>query len=277
MSAGIESEKNAVNLSILIPVRNEGLNLRIMLKILKSVVELPHEVLVVHDSVDDTSIDVCKELQPLYPQLRVIHNERGRGVINAIKSGVDAALGKYVLLFAADEVGPVLAIEDMIQLMERGCDFVSCTRYAYGGRRLGGSLVGHLLSKLANTIFHRLVNSTLTDCTTGIKMFRKTIFEKLNLESNPVGWAVAFEMAVKAQALGFRLGEVPIISIDRLYGGQSTFRLRAWLPEYLRWFWYGILKLRISPDRPRLHPVERMGTPKVLAGTRPIIGSVQHH
>jgi len=43
-----------------------------------------------------------------------------------------------ILIFAADEVGPVLAIEDMIALIREGCDFVSCTRYAHGGRRLGG-------------------------------------------------------------------------------------------------------------------------------------------
>src|ERR1700719_339711 len=226
-------------LSILLPVRNEGINLRIMLKILRAVVELPHEVLVVYDSANDDSIPVVDEVRKIYPELRGVHNQSGNGVVNAIRAGVAASEGDVVLIFAADEVGPVLAIEDMIALIQDGCDFVSCTRYAHGGRRLGGSFIGGTLSFSANWLFHRVCGSPFTDATTGIKMFRKEIFPALKLESRPVGWAVAFEMAIKAQHVGLRLGEVPIVSIDRLYGGESTFRLGPWVTEYSRWFLWG--------------------------------------
>jgi dolichol-phosphate mannosyltransferase len=227
-------------LSILLPVRNEGINLRIMLKILRAVVDELHEVLVVYDSPDDDSIGVVNEVGRVYPELRGVHNSRGRGVVNAIRTGVSASEGDVILIFAADEVGPVLAIEDMIALIREGCDFVSCTRYAHGGRRLGGSMVGAFLSRCANWLFHRLCSSPFTDATTGIKMFRKEIFPRLTLESRPIGWTVAFEMAIKAQHAGLRLGEVPIVSIDRLYGGESTFRVGPWVIEYSRWFFWGM-------------------------------------
>ena len=227
-------------LSILLPVRNEGINLRIMLKILRAVVDEPHEVLVVYDSPEDNSVPVVEKAREIYPELRGIHNSIGRGVVNAIRAGVAAADGDVVLIFAADEVGPVLAIEDMIALIREGCDFVSCTRYAHGGRRLGGSIVGAILSYCANWLFHRLCSCPLTDATTGIKMFRKEIFPLLKLESPPIGWTVAFEMAIKAQHAGLRLGEVPIVSIDRLYGGESTFKVGPWVIEYSRWFIWGM-------------------------------------
>ena len=230
-------------LTVLIPVRNEGLNLRIMLKMLRAVVEAPHEVLIVHDTADDDSLQVVSEIGPDLPVFSV-HNTSGPGVINAIRAGVAAARGRYVLIFAADEVGPVLAIEDMLALMEHGCEFVSCTRYAHGGRRLGGSWVGGVLSRAANRLFHWMAGSVLSDCTTGIKMFRRDQFDRLHLESRPIGWAVAFEMAIKAQLLGLRLGEVPIVSIDRLYGGTSTFRVGPWTEEYFRWFAWGLWHLR---------------------------------
>ena len=226
-------------LSILLPVRNEGVNLRIMLKILRAVVDVPHEVLVVYDSAGDDSVAVVNDVRQIYPELRGVQNTLGNGVVNAIRAGVAASEGDVILIFAADEVGPVLAIEDMIALIRDGCDFVSCTRYAHGGRRLGGSLVGSILSFSANWLFHRVCGSPFTDATTGIKMFRKETFPALKLESRPVGWAVAFEMAIKAQHVGLRLGEVPIVSIDRLYGGESTFRLGPWVTEYSRWFLWG--------------------------------------
>lgn len=227
-------------LSILMPVKNEGLNLSIMLKILGAVVDVPHEVLVVVDRADDDSLAVADSMSRRYPAIRPVHNALGPGILNALRAGVAVARGKYVLIFAADEVGPVLAIDDMLALMDAGCDFVSCTRYAHGGRRLGGSWIGGLLSRLANWTFCRLSGCRLTDATTGIKMFRPELFDRLNLQARPIGWAVAFEMGIKAQLAGLRLGEVPIVSIDRLYGGASTFVLGPWVAEYLRWFLWGL-------------------------------------
>jgi dolichol-phosphate mannosyltransferase len=246
-------------LSILLPVRNEGINLGIMLKILRAVVEEQHEVLVVYDSPDDDSIAVIEKVRKSYPELRRVQNTLGRGVVNAIRAGVAASEGDVILIFAADEVGPVLAIEDMIALLREGCDFLSCTRYAHGGRRLGGSMIGAVLSHCANWLFHRLCASPFTDATTGIKMFRKEIFPLLNLESRPIGWAVAFEMAIKAQHAGLRLGEVPIVSIDRLYGGGSTFRLGPWVLEYSRWFLWG---MRAAYKNPRVTQKAAVRIPK---------------
>jgi dolichol-phosphate mannosyltransferase len=226
-------------------------------------VDLPHEVLVVYDSATDDSIPVVEEVRRNYSELRGVQNTLGNGVVNAIRAGVASSQGDVILIFAADEVGPVLAIEDMIALIQEGCDFVSCTRYAHGGRRLGGSLIGAFLSYWANWLFHRMARSPFTDATTGIKMFRKEIFPSLKLESRPVGWTVAFEMAIKAHHAGLRLGEVPIISIDRLYGGESNFHLGPWVKEYSRWFVWGMRK---SPGAPRSLTTVRI--PKFYRGVK---------
>ena len=107
-------------------------------------------------------------------------------------------------------------------------------------------MIGHALSWLANKLFFYFFKSALTDCTTGIKMFRRSILDEIILESRPVGWAVAFELSIKAQLQGYKLGEVPIISIDRLFGGESSFKLGPWFVEYLRWFFWGIRTLKRS-------------------------------
>lgn len=252
-----------MKLTILLPVRNEGLNLKIMLKILRATVEVEHEVLIVCDTPDDESVPIVNAARREYPNARLVINDLGRGVVNAVRAGVRAADGDVILIFAADEVGPVLAIEDMLTLIKNGCDFVSCTRYAHGGRRLGGSVIGGVLSRGANRIFHRLGGSALTDATTGIKMFRKEVFAKIDPQSRPVGWAVAFEMSIKAQLLGLKLGEVPIISIDRLFGGTSTFRVGAWTWEYLYWFMWGARRAALGTK-----PSVAVRIPLATAGNR---------
>jgi dolichol-phosphate mannosyltransferase len=252
MTPDVDTDRT--RLSILLPVRSEGPNLRIMLKLLPAALDVEHEVLVVYDHPGDDSIAVVEALRARYPNVRAIHNGLGPGIPNALRAGVAQARGDFVLIFAADEVGPILAIEDMLDLMARGCDFVSCTRYAHSGRRLGGSIIGGLLSRLANKLFNTIAGSVFTDATTGIKMFRREVFDRLDLVSRPVGWVIVFEMAIKAELLGLRLGEVPIISVDRLYGGTSTFRLGPWFMEYLRWSLWGAGQIRRSKTR-RVEPL----------------------
>ena len=236
--------KRHLTLSILLPVHDEEINVVIMLRVLGAVLDSPHEILIIHDDPNDRATYAVQKYFPNSEHIRLIHNQRGRGVSNAIQSGIDHAKGDVILLFAVDEVGPILAIKDMMALIEQGCDFVSCTRYAHGGRRLGGSFIGGTLSRVANRLFKLFSGSQLSDATTGIKMFRKSFANMMKFESAPVGWSVAFEMAIKAELSGSALGEVPIVSIDRLYGGKSSFRLWSWISAYMRWFIWGLLKIR---------------------------------
>ena len=82
-------------LSILLPVRNEGINLRVMLRMLRGMVEVPHEVIVVYDRADDDSVPVVDALRPAYPNLRGVLNTIGPGVVNAIRAGVENAKGDF--------------------------------------------------------------------------------------------------------------------------------------------------------------------------------------
>ena len=235
--------QDKIKLSILMPVLNEGINLKIILKILRATIEVPHEVLIVYDSTEDDSIPVVKSMQKNYANLRLVHNKLGRGVVNAIKSGVNSAVGTYVLIIAADDIGPILAVDDMVLLMDEGCDLVNATRYAYGGKNMGGFFTSMFLSRIANRLFCVLAGSALTDSTLGVKMFRRSLFSQIKLESKPVGWAVSFEFAIKAQLAGWKLGEVPMISVNRFYGGKSSFKLGPWVIEYTKWFLWGLRNL----------------------------------
>lgn len=231
-------------LSILLPVRNEPESLPIAVRILNAIVDVPHEILVVHDHPNDTTLPVAVELMARFPNLRIVHNVRGPGVANAITAGVHASRGDYVLIHAVDEIAPIPAIEAMVDLLDAGCEFVSANRYTDGGRRLGGSWVGGWISWAANKTFRLIAGGALHDSTTGIKMFRRDVFDGIEFESRPVGWSCVFELAIKAQLRGLRLGEVPIVSVDRITGGRSTFRLWPWLVEYARWFAWGWSRLR---------------------------------
>ena len=58
-----------------------------------------------------------------------------------------------------------------------------------------------------------------TDAITGCKIFRRELFDRFALECRPISWAFAFEIAIKAQLMSLKIGEAPLVSIDRLFGG----------------------------------------------------------
>ena len=239
-------KQQKLKLSILMPVRNEGVNLKRIIKVIGALMEVPYEVLVIYDSTDDNSIPMATAMQKENPAIKPLHNTLGRGVINAVRSGVAAAKGEYAIILPADDMGAIFDIGNMLKEIEKGYDIVSATRYAKGGKVVGGAFTSRLLSKAANKLFMVFAGSTMTDSTVGIKIFRHDAFDKIQFECKPVGWAFAFEMAIKAQLLGLKISEVPIVSINRFYGGTSTFKLNAWISEYIRWFLWGLWNVRFK-------------------------------
>ena len=47
-------------------------------------------------------------------------------------------------------------------------------------------------------------------------------------------------VAYLAYKMNLKIGEVPLISVDRLFGGESTFRVGKWVHEYLKCYFWGL-------------------------------------
>jgi dolichol-phosphate mannosyltransferase len=232
-------------LTIILPVHNERESLPIMVRLLISSLKFDTEILIVHDTLEDNSLEEANILKNEFSNVKVIHNTIGKGVRNAIDVGVKNSKYDLILVTAVDEIFPIIAIDKMIEkLISNNYDFVSGTRYSNGGSRLGGSVIGSILSKTANKLINTFTKIPLTDCTTGIKMMKKKIWNSIKFKSNPIGWAFAFELSIKTYINGYKISEYPIKSVDRLFGGSSTFKLGSWLKEYLRWFFWGIKEIR---------------------------------
>ena len=232
-------------LSIVLPVHNEKESLAIMVRLLISSLKFPHEIIIVYDSKEDNALDEANKLKKEFSNIKVIHNTIGRGVRNAIETGIQNSSYQLILITAVDEIFPIISIDHMLEkLLNGNFDFISGTRYSKGGSRLGGSLVGSILSRIANKVFNYLSKIELTDCTTGIKMFKKEVWNNINFQSKQVGWAFAFEFSIKAYINGYKTSEYPIKSVDRLFGGSSTFKFGPWVKEYLKLFIWGIKKIR---------------------------------
>lgn len=236
--------------SIMLAVRNEAEHLPIAVGVIYAVLSYPHEILVIYDFPEDNTIPIAKKLQKKFPNLKLIHNKDGHGLTNAYKAGISKAEGKYIALIPTDDSAPTPSVNAAVKLLIDGCNFVSGTRYANGGKRIGGSKIGAVLSRVANNLFY-LMTGTYSDLTTGFKIFEKSVFDKL-LPASIEGGSMFIEMSLNAAVSNLKIGEVPFISIDRLYGGTSTFRLLKWIKAYLPLFVRGLLIINHSKKIKRL-------------------------
>ena len=89
-------------LSIVVPVFKEGEAVDPVLRALDIGVETPHEILVVYDFDEDPTVPVIERLHAELPSIRGLRNDLGRGVLNAMKAGIAASAGDYVLISMAD-------------------------------------------------------------------------------------------------------------------------------------------------------------------------------
>ena len=238
-------------LSVVIPVYNEGLAIVPLLRRLNATTSGLAQILVVYDFDEDTTVAPLQSLAREMPNLQPYHNELGRGVLNALKAGIAASTGTFVLVTMADGSDEPELIGTMLALGRSGADLVAASRYMRGGRQIGGPRVKALLSRLAGLSLHRFGGVPIHDPTNNFKLYRRA-FLSANVIESRAGFEVALELTVKASIGGYRLAEIPTTWRDRT-AGQSNFRLRAWLPEYLHWYRFALVH-RISGRGTILRP-----------------------
>ena len=225
--------------SVVIPVYNEGENIRTTLAEIDAKVTVNAETFLVYDRDDDTTLEPARALAGnTRVPFRLLKNKYGRGALNAIKTGLEDAPGELIVVTMADLCDPPEVINDMVAAADRErADVVCASRYMKGGKQYGGPKFKGFLSHTAGLLLCWFARLPTHDPTNSFKLYRKSYLNAVTVESTG-GFELGIELVVKARALGRKIVEVPTTWRDRV-AGQSNFKLMKWLPHYLRWFFYG--------------------------------------
>jgi len=182
------------------------------------------------------------------PTLRGVRNDLGRGVLNAMKAGIAASAGTWIVISMADGSDEPERIDEMVVHARAGSDVVAASRYMRGGHQIGGPLVKRTLSRAAGLTLHWFAGVPVHDATNNYKLYRRSFLDATPIESS-AGFELAIEMTVKATIQGRRVTEVPATWRDRT-AGKSNFHLRQWLPHYLHWY-FAAFRWRVQAGRRR--------------------------
>ena len=231
-----------MNLALIVPVYNEASNISKLVKRTAREVKTHHRLIIVYDFDQDNTVPIVRKLQKKYSQIELVKNNcgNGRGVINAIKTGFNLVKNGAVVVIMADLADDLSSINEMYKKITQGYQVVCGSRFSPGGKKIGGPLVKSFLARLSGLLTPIFLQIPTKDITNAFKMYDIKIFDSIAIESQG-GFELAMEIAIKAHHHGFKITEVPTVWRDRTTG-KSRFKFFAWLPHYIHWYIYGIVK-----------------------------------
>ena len=201
------ADRSAPEVSIVIPCLNEAETIEGVVREVQAAVEkngLSAEVIVADNGSSDGSQQIAARLGAKV--ISVV--ERGYG--SALRGGIFAARGRYIIMGDADGSYDFSSIGTFVDKLRQGNDFVMGNRFK-GGIQPGAmpwknQWIGTpALSRIAN-LFYR---TGIGDVNCGLRAFTKPAFVKMNLQTT--GMEFASEMVVKASLHRLRIAEVPTI------------------------------------------------------------------
>ncbi len=198
-----------MQLSIVIPCLNECETLgTVLAKAREGLMAsgVTGEIIVADNGSTDGSIEIAQRAGA-----RIVHAKK-RGYGNALRAGIAAADGIWVLMGDADDSYDFREIPKFVAPLQSGADLVMGCRLPRGGGQIapGAMPITHRLignpgfSFLARWWFHFSGH----DVYCGLRAFKRELIDDLEIRSPGMEFAV--EMVLKASVFGRRVMEVPI-------------------------------------------------------------------
>ena len=179
-------------------------------------------VMVVDDQSPDGTGAIADALATEYPgRVIVVHRTGKRGLGRSYVEGLQLALeqgDELICQMDADWSHDPKYLPDIVRAAADH-DVVIGSRYLRGVSVVNWPLRRIVLSAFANRYIRAITGLTPKDCTSGYRCWRREMLAKLPLDRVVSdGYAFLVEMLYDAQRRGARIGEVPIIFVERRLG-----------------------------------------------------------
>jgi glycosyltransferase involved in cell wall biosynthesis len=200
---------DAIDLTIVMPCLNEAETLapcieKAWLGIERSGVR--GEIVVADNGSKDDSVQIAERLGA-----RVIHvKEKGYG--NALRGGIRAASGKWIVMGDADESYDFSETDRFVKKFQEGFELVAGCRLPRGGGTVQPGAMPFTHRWFGNPLFSRMARhmfaAPIHDVYCGLRGFTRQLYDRLELQCE--GMEFATEMIVKASLHGAHITEIPI-------------------------------------------------------------------
>ncbi|PHR11092.1 MAG: dolichol-P-glucose synthetase [Aequorivita sp.] len=196
-----------VELSVVMPCLNEAETLAVCIKKAQGFFErenISGEVVIADNGSTDGSQQIAADLNA------VVVNVPQKGYGSALRGGIEAANGKYIIMGDADDSYDFENLMPYILKLRDGYDLVMGNRFK-GGIKKGAMpfLHKYLGNPVLSFIGRLFFKSKIGDFHCGLRGFSKEAYYKMELKTS--GMEFASEMIVKASLKNLKIAEVPTI------------------------------------------------------------------
>ena len=200
---------DAIDLTIVMPCLNEAETLgRCIEKALLGIERsgTRGEILVADNGSEDDSVQIAEKLGA-----RVVHVKK-KGYGNALRGGIQAASGKWIIMGDADESYDFSETDRFVEKFQQGFELVAGCRLPRGGGKIQPGAMPFTHRWLGNPLFSRMARdmfaAPIHDVYCGLRGFTRELYDRLELQCE--GMEFATEMIIKASLHGARITEIPI-------------------------------------------------------------------
>lgn len=200
-----------MNISIVIPAKNEAASLVHLLPSLKALYP-EAEIIVVNDGSDDHTSEVCSS-----ERVTEVKHQYSMGNGAAIKSGARVATGEIIVFMDGDGQHDPKDIPKLVAGIEDGYDLVIGARDSGSQANIGRGLANWLYNKLASFVTGHRVD----DLTSGFRAVRSEKFKEF-IYLLPNGFSYPTTSTMAFFRAGYSVLFCPIYAYDRV--GKSHIR-----------------------------------------------------
>lgn len=199
-----------MKLSVIVPVYNEHLTIEVLLHKVRAV-PIEKEIIVVDGHSIDGTVELLRH-QEAFPDTRVIYQPARNGRGSALKEGLAAARGEFVIFQDADlELDPNDYPALLAPIEHDEADVVFGSRFLQGRPRM--TFLQYWGNRAVNLAVNWLYGTRLTDVETCYQVFRRERVTGMTIHNNDFAFTV--ELTVKLIIAKNRIVEIPITYIPR--------------------------------------------------------------
>lgn len=202
------------SVSLVVPCRNEARRLPATLEALLAYFhnfEGTWEMIVVVEPGTDATASIASAAAESEPRIRPILNPEARGKGWAVRTGMLAAAGDVIFFSDADLSVPPRWMSPFLKEIHKGADV------AIGSRRHPATVIVHpqpparvLAGRLFNMALRLAGATRFLDTQCGFKAFRRAAARAVFERMQATGFGFDVEALAWAEALGFRVVELPV-------------------------------------------------------------------
>jgi dolichol-phosphate mannosyltransferase len=174
---GIAVEPRCMDLSVVIPVKNEAGNIAPLVAEISAALDglAVYEIIYIDDGSDDATAAEIRRLQATTPALRLLRHSRSCGQSAAVRTGVKAAHGRWIATLDGDGQNDPADLPRLWQLAQAAPAEPPLLLAGHRARRKD-TWSKRRASLLANAIRRRLLHDDTPDTGCGLKLFRRDLF-----------------------------------------------------------------------------------------------------